>query len=198
MSERAVSRRALGRIGAGGAVAALAGLTIARVAEVGAQGADRPPTITTDGIAGGGSIRTGLGEATFSLAIFALDPGDGSTPTLHGSLVLRDASDALNPVTIQSDVLSEFTAYSTDLPEARQIIGWAFANGNGPFPFLLQVDDAGMAADRPDTFNLVFGEAAGPFLGGGDGSGTVCDCGGFSYSLRGDLVAGDLTRFAMA
>ncbi|HEV2068006.1 MAG TPA: hypothetical protein VGR08_14345, partial [Thermomicrobiales bacterium] len=62
-----------------------------------------------------------------------------------------------------------------------------------PYPFLLRVEDTAGIGNAADTLNLVFGEAALPFLPG-DG-GKACDCGGFTYSLRGTVATGDLMRF---
>jgi hypothetical protein len=155
-----------------------------------------PPAVMTDGYAGGGTVQTSIGEAQFSLAVFARDRGDGSPVALMRSFQLQDLSDPANPVMMASDELTSYSAYSTALPNARQITGWAKVNGSGPYPFLLQVEDAAAIGDAADTFNLVFGEAALPFLPGEGGK--ACDCGGFSYSLKGTLVTGDLARFEIA
>lgn len=56
---------------------------------------------------------------------------------------------------------------------------------------MLQVEDLGDPGSGEDTFNLVFGEAAAPFLTGEDNSG--CDCGGLGYSIRSNVVEGDLS-----
>jgi len=157
---------------------------------------EMPPAVMTDGYAGGGTVPTPTGDAQFSLAVFAREPGDGTAATISGSLQLEDMSDPANPVMMTSDELTSYSAFSTSLPNARQVTGWAKVNGSGPYPFLLQVEDTVGIGEAADTFNLVFGEAALPFLPG-DG-GKACDCGGFTYSLRGTVATGDLMRFEIA
>lgn len=155
--------------------------------------ADMPPAVMTDGYAGGGTVPTPTGDAQFSLAVFAREPGDGTAATITGSFQLEDLSDPANPVTMTSQELTSYTAFSTSLPNARQVTDWAKVNGSGPYPFLLRVEDTAGIGNAGDTLNLVFGEAALPSLSG-DG-GTACDCGGFTYSLRGTVATGDLMRF---
>lgn len=152
-----------------------------------------PPPVLTDGYAGGGTVPTATGDAQFSLAVFARDAGDGSPVALSGSFQLMDMSDAANPVQMTSDEYTSYAAYSTALPNARQVTGWAKVNASGPYPFLLQVEDTAGIGDAADTFNLVFGNAALPFLPADLGK--ACDCGGFTYSLRGTVATGDLVRF---
>ena len=194
MPMRQMSRRGAVQLGAASLAAAM---TLPVAPALGAQDdTGLPPLVMTDGYAGGGTVPSALGEAQFSLAVFARDRGDGSPAVPSGSFQLQDISDELNPVTMASDELTSYTAFSTDHPNARQVTGWAKVNGTGPFPFLLQVEDMGAVGDGGDTFNLVFGDAAVPFLPG-DG-GPVCDCGGFSYSVRGMVATGDLVRFALA
>jgi len=167
-----------------------------------AQGtADIPPAVMTDGYAGGGTVPTPTGVAQFSLAVFARDRADGTGTIISGSLQLEDMSDPGNPVTmtsdeLTSDELTSYSALSTSLPNARQVTGWAKVNGSGPYPFLLQVEDTVGIGEAADTFNLVFSNAALPFLPGDLGK--ACDCGGFSYSLRGTVATGDLARFEIA
>ncbi len=192
MHEQAITRRGAMRLGA--ASLAVAAATLRRTGALGAQeGAGMPPPVMTDGYAGGGAVKTAIGKAQFSLAVFARDRGDGSPVAIAGSFQLKDMSDPANPVTMASQEFTSYSAYSTALPNARQITGWATINETGPYPFLLQVEDTAVIGDVTDTFNLVFGEAALPFLPGEGGK--TCDCGGFSYSLRGTVGSGDLVRF---
>lgn len=191
MQARSISRRKAMHLGAVSLVAAAA----MRDSLVGsAQDAPgMPPAVMTDGYAGGGTVQTPTGEAHFSLAVFARDRGDGSPVAISGSFQVQDLSDPANPMTMTSDEFTSYSAFSTSLPNARQITGWAKVNDTGPFPFLLQVEDTATIGEATDTFNLVFGDAALPFLPG-DG-GKVCDCGGFSYSLKGTVATGNLARF---
>ncbi|MDQ3541233.1 MAG: hypothetical protein M3440_11130 [Chloroflexota bacterium] len=194
MQSRSITRRGAMQLGA----ASLVAVTLMR--QAGASGAQDtpglPPAVMTDGYAGGGTVPTATGEAQFSLAVFARDRGDGSPVTISGSFQVQDLSDPANPMTMTSDEITSYSAFSTSLPNARQITGWAKVNGSGPYPFLLQVEDTVAIGEAADTFNLVFGNAALPFLLGDLGK--TCDCGGFSYSLRGTVASGDLARFEMS
>jgi hypothetical protein len=129
----------------------------------------------------------------FSLAVFARAQ-EGGEPVVQGTFRLIDRSVPGDPVIVESEFFNSISAFSTAEPNARQVQGWARANGNGPFPFLLQVEDVGEPGSGEDTVNFVFGDAALPFLGG---EAKNCDCGGFSYSLRSNVVAGDLALFAL-
>lgn len=195
MDARSMTRRGAIRIG----LASLAGgaaLALGQPVPLGAQDAPgMPPPVMTDGYAGGGTVPTSNGSAQFSLAVFARDRADGSPATISGSFQLEDMSDPVNPVTMTSEEFTSYSSFSTSRPNARQITGWAKVNGSGPYPFLLQVEDTAAIGDATDTFNLVFGDAALPFL---PGDGKVCDCGGFSYSLNGTVASGDLARFEIA
>ncbi len=194
MDARTISRRGVVRLGAASLVAGAAAQGSVRAPRA-QDDADLPPLVMTDGYAGGGTVPSSLGAAQFSLAVFARDRGDGSPAAPSGSFQLQDLSDPANPVTMTSDEFTSYTAFSTQRPNARQVTGWARVNDTGPFPFLLQVEDMAAVGDQVDTFNLVFGDAAVPFLPG-NGS-LVCDCGGFSYSLRGTVASGDVARFEL-
>jgi hypothetical protein len=161
-----------------------------------AQDATAPSVemVTADGIAGGGTLMNVGNEVPFSLAVFAREQ-EGAEPLVQGTFRVNDPSDPHNPVMLESEFFNSITAFSKEAPNARQIQGWARVNGNGPFPFLLQVEDVGEPGAGEDTVNLVFGDAALPFLGG---EAKNCDCGGYSYSLRSNVVAGDLALFALA
>ncbi|MBA2278112.1 MAG: hypothetical protein H0W06_10150 [Chloroflexia bacterium] len=145
-----------------------------------------------DGIAGGGVVTSGAGDTQFSLAVVHV-PRDGQDPLLTGAFVLNDPNAPDGAVLLHSVSLVEFTAYSTERPHARQIVGWATINSAGSYPFLLRVEDTTAPGAGEDTFNLVLGQAALPFLAD---AGHVCDCGQYSYSLRGPLTSGDLTTIA--
>lgn len=194
MHIRSITRRGAMRLGAAGLVVAVLPRQSGTAHAQDAPG--MPPPVMTDGYAGGGTVPTAAGEAQFSLAVFARDRGDGSPVAISGSFQVRDLSDPASPMTMASEEFTSYSAFSTSLPNARQVTGWAKVNGSGPYPFLVQVEDTAAIGDAADTFNLVFGDAALPFLPG-DG-GKSCDCGGFSYSLRGTVASGDLARFEIA
>ena len=193
VSEHRMCRRQVVRIGAMGlAAGAVMALPLAHAS---AQETATPvANVTTDGIGGGGMVPNGAGQAQFGLTAFALPGADGAAPTFHGSFTLTDMTDPVNPVQMVSEFFNQITAYSTDHPNARQIIGWAKVNGGGPYPFLLQVEDVGPAGSGKDTVNLVFGNDALPFL---HTDAKKCDCGGFTYVLRGTVTEGDLVFFPL-
>lgn len=171
------------RLAMAGAVAGLAAFGgLAHAAS--AQGA-------VDGIAGGGLVplADGSGSTQFSLAVIQLP--DAQAPVLAGSFVLYDAHAEGGSALMQSISLAAFKAYAANDPNARQLTGNLSVNGDGSFPFLLQV--AAAKAGQADTFNLVVGQAALPYLGNTGGvSSVACNCAAYSYALKGALSSGKL------
>lgn len=149
--------------------------------------------VTADGICGGGTVPTGYGDATFALTAFVLPGADGN-PVFNGGFTLSDPDNPAEPIAMVAQFFNQITAYSTSQPNAREIIGWATVNERGPYPFVLQVEDIGPAGSGQDTFNLVFGNDALPFI---HTDAKKCDCGGFTYALRGTVAQGDLMRFPL-
>lgn len=145
-----------------------------------------------DGIAGGGLVplADGSGSTQFSLAIIQVP--DARTPVLAGSFVLYDAHAEGGAALLQSVSLDDFKAYAANNPGARQLTGNLSVNGDGSFPFLLQVAAASKEGEQ-DSFNLVVGQAALPYLGNGSGTASVsCNCAAYSYALNGSLSKGKL------
>lgn len=151
--------------------------------------------VTTSGIGGGGVVPTGYGDASFALSAFALPGGDGAAPIFNGGFTLNDPAFADEPIFMVSQFFNQITAFSTSDPNAREIIGWATVNGRGPYPYLLQIGDDGLIGSGKDSFNLVFGKDALPFM---DADAKNCECAGFRYSLRGTVTAGDIFIFPLA
>ena len=149
--------------------------------------------VTTDGIGGGGTVPTGYGDATFALTAFALPGADGN-PVFNGGFTLSDPKNPEEPIEMAAQFFNQITAFSTAQPNAREIIGWATVNERGPYPFVLQVEDIGPAGSGQDSFNLVFGNDALPFI---HTDAKKCDCGGFTYALRGTVAQGDLVLFPL-
>jgi len=152
------------------------------------------PSVTTDGIGGGGVVPTGYGNATFALTAFALPDAEGK-PVFNGGFTLSDPNFSEEPILMVSQFFNEIIAFSTAQPNARQIMGWALVNERGPYPYMLQVSDIGAIDKGEDSFNLVFGNAALPFM---KADAKNCDCAGFTYSLRGTVAQGDLIFFPLA
>ncbi len=167
------------RLALTGAFAGLAALSSIGMAS--AQGA-------VDGVAGGGLVplADGSGTTQFSLAVIQMP--DPKTPVLAGSFVLYDAHAEGGAALLQSVSLDDFKAYATNNPNARQLTGNLSVNGDGVFPFLLQVA-AGAKAGEQDTFNLVVGQAALPYLGNAS---VACNCAAYTYALSGPLSKGKL------
>lgn len=149
--------------------------------------------VTADGIGGGGLVPTGYGDATFALTAFALPGADGQ-PVFNGGFTLSDPANPDEPIVMVSQFFNQITAYSTSQPNAREIMGWATVNERGPYPYVLQVEDMGPVGSGKDSFNLVFGNDALPFI---HTDAKKCDCGGFTYSLRGTVAQGDLVLFPL-
>lgn len=166
-----------------GALAGLAGFAgLAKVAGAASGG--------VDGVGGGGLVPLAdvSGTAQFSLAIVQM--AAQSAPVLAGSFVLYDAHASGGSALLQSVALDEFKAYAPDRPNARQLTGTLSVNGDGAFPFLLQVEAAAQGAD---SFNLVVGQAALPYLGNESGTASVsCNCAAYSYALKGEVKSGKL------
>ncbi|MGC4192603.1 MAG: hypothetical protein QM589_15785 [Thermomicrobiales bacterium] len=150
--------------------------------------------VTTDGIGGGGIVPTGYGDATFALTAFALPGPDGGQSVFNGGFTLNDPAYTEEPILMVSQFFNQITAFSSARPNAREIFGWATVNDRGPYPYVLQVEDMGPIGSGQDTFNLVFGNDALPFI---HTDAKKCDCGGFTYSLRGTVTQGDLVLFPL-
>lgn len=185
MGEGVVSRR--------GVVAGVLAASVMMGRTVGAQeDAEPAPPVFGDGIAGGGTLETSTGPVNFTLAAFARDTGDGTAEYI-GTFGLQDANDPANLVIMTPEYLSGYAATNEAVPGFRQIVGWANANGSGPFPFIVEVDGEADAAAGEQSVLVLFGDTAATLLGGGVGS--VCDCGGYDYRVKGTVVAGGVTLF---
>lgn len=146
-----------------------------------------------DGVAGGGTLSQMGVDVPFSLMAFSV-PGLDGEPVTGGFLRIVDTSTLNHPLLIEATEIVSVEPLSEQSPTGRQVIGFGTLNMNGRYPFMLQVEDLGDPGSGEDTFNLVFGEAAIPFLTGEDKSG--CDCGGLGYSIRSNVVEGDLAVLA--
>lgn len=143
-----------------------------------------------DGVAGGGLVplADGSGSTQFSLAVVQVT--DQGAPVLAGSFVLYDAHASGGAALLQSVSLVDFKVYAPAQPNARQLTGNLSLNGDGSYPFLLQVE----ATEKgKDIFNLVVGQAALPYLGNERGTASLsCSCAAYSYALKGEVEGGKL------
>jgi hypothetical protein len=167
-----MNRRAM--LGAG--AAAIAGLAL--------PGAGAAQDGAGELLAGGGAVETPLGTIDFGLVVSA--DVDGK---VAGELTLRDMTQPGNPTVLRSTQLNRLEPISADAPDGRQLIGWVTSGAESAI-FVLRVEDLDGPGSGKDTFNLVVGEAAAPFLEGEEKS--ACDCADYSYSVKGTVVAGDI------
>jgi hypothetical protein len=180
-------RRAIGVSAA--ALASLAGVATATARDA-TPVASPAAGATLDAIAGGGVLNQLGVEVPFSMMFFTTGGDEG----VGGTFRLVDGTIESAPLVIEGTGVISYEQLSETATHGRRIVGWATINGTGQYPFMLQVEDSGEPGSGEDVFNLVLGEAAVPFLGGEDKSG--CDCGGFGYSLRSNVMAGDITLLA--
>jgi hypothetical protein len=106
-----------------------------------------------------------------------------------GAFTLRDMTQPGNPTVLLSSQLNRLEPVSDDTPESRQLIGWVSTGAESAL-FLLRVEDLDGPGSGKDTFNLVVGGAAAPFLEGEEKA--ACDCANYSYSVKGTVVSGDI------
>lgn len=137
-----------------------------------------------DLLAGGGAIETQLGTIDFGLVASADAAGE-----ITGQLSLRDLTQPGNPTVLRSTQLNRLEPISDDAPNGRQLIGLV-STGAETALFVLRVEDLAAAGSGKDTFNLVVGRAAAPFLEGEEKA--ACDCADYSYSVKGNVVVGDI------
>ncbi len=161
-----------------------------------AQDSEGPePPVFGDGVAGGGIFESPAGEGEFSLAAFAQDRGDGMADYV-GAFSLEDPSAPDGPLVMTTQSLSGYIAPDDEKPEVRRVIGWATANGSGPFPYMLDVElPAEGEPEAPATLTVLFGDSAAILMG--NGKEAACDCGGFDYRVKGTVTRGGVTRFAV-
>jgi hypothetical protein len=152
------------------------------------------PPVFGDGVAGGGTFESPAGEAEFSLVAFAQDQGDLPADFV-GTFSLQDAAGPEGPLLMETQSLSGYSAPDEESPELRRVIGWATANGSGPFPYILDVEFPVEGLSEDTTLTVLFGEAAAILMGTGKES--ACDCGGFDYRVKGTVTRGGVNRFAI-
>lgn len=184
----AMSRRQFG-----GMLAAIGAMTAA-----GASAQHATPVATplaagegdVDAVAGGGVLSQMGVDVPFSLMAFSF-PGPDGEPVTGGFLRLVDDSTPNHPLVIEATEIVSVGPLSAQSTSGRHVTGYGTLNMHGRYPFMLQIEDLGDPGSGEDTFNLVFGEAAAPFLTGEDKSG--CDCGGLGYAIRSKVVEGDIS-----
>ena len=134
----------------------------------------------SDGVSGSGVVQAADREVVRAVAATSQTLDTGETTTF-GLLRWVDPNWQGTGLTLESNGIG---AYGP-VPGARatrELFGSVSANGEGHFPFVLRVFDAGSGASGEDTVALLVGDGV---LEGGAPT-------GFAYAAEGTLIAGDL------
>jgi hypothetical protein len=132
------------------------------------------PEIT--GVVGGGVVQLEGRQAT--VAVLATDQKENKNVRATGLLRWVDPDVDGSELILESRGITDYRPVEGQA-NTRQIRGIVFANGEGPFPFLLQV----VAVEGTgDSVRLVVGDAADE----------ISSDSGFNYTAEGPLVSGDL------
>ncbi|MBW3634681.1 MAG: hypothetical protein KY456_16810 [Chloroflexi bacterium] len=138
------------------------------------------------GMIGGGLVESGESEAHFSLFASRLSVEGENQEVVVGSVLWVDVSTGL---TMSS---TSITGYSVpevqpDQGESREIVGIMSVNGEGEYPFELEVIDADLPGSGLDSVSLTVGDRA-----RAGASATPASGFGFNYSAEGTVVSGDI------
>jgi len=165
------------RITLGALAAVAAGLVLPREASARA--------IKVRGVTGGGLANFEQSDANFSLAVTRMTFEDEDRELVVGSVIWVDATVG---ITLASTYISDYG--DLELPaeqgEGRRIRGQMSVNGEGEYPFQLDVVDAGPPGSGSDTVNLIVGEGA------GSEAGATPATAGFAYAAAGSVTTGDI------
>lgn len=157
MDEQMSGRQANGlnrRSAIGGLI--LAALALPTASQTGAQRGSVP-----GGIAGGGVVPVGNGNAEFSLFATRMPGADGDQPTVVGHVRWVDPTWEGGALTLVSTEVSHYGPLDDDPDRPERIVrGLMSANGEGAYPFELIAVDAGPERFGEDTIALTVGAAA--------------------------------------
>jgi hypothetical protein len=143
-------------------------------------------TVTQRGMVGGGLVRSERGEASFSLSVSRLIFSEDATEVVAGSIIWVDKE---AKVTLQSTAITDYIIPEVQ-PEqgtSRQISGTMSVNGEGEYPFQMEVIDAGLPGSGSDSIDLNVGDGTGT-----SGNATPVGSPGFSYTASGIAARGDI------
>jgi hypothetical protein len=132
------------RMAIGGALAGAAGLALPL---------GQPKPVNQRGMVGGGLARLDQGEANFSLFASRLEPGEDTVEVVVGSILWIDDSAGLK---LRSTAVTGYIV--PEQGRSRQIIGTMSVDGEGEYPFELEVLDADEPGSNADTLNLKVGD----------------------------------------
>jgi hypothetical protein len=166
------------RFAIGAAAAAAAGLALPR-------SQTRGRVVTQRGMIGGGLAQFELSEAQFSAFGSRLIFDDGQEVIL-GSFIWVDAPSGFTFVGTGISAY-EVIDIPPELGEGRRTRGTVSVNGEGEYPFVFEVYDAGPPGAGLDSVVLTVGDGAVTAEGATPVTGT-----GFSYAAAGPIVVGDM------
>ena len=164
------------RMAIGGALVGAAGLALpSRQSRI----------ITQRGMVGGGLVQFEQGEANFSLFVSRLIFSGDEAEVVVGSIIWVDEAEG----TLRSTAITEYIVPEVQPEQGvlRQIIGTMTVDGEGDFPFQLEVTDTDLPGSGQDTVVLNVGDAA-----RASGNATPVSDVGFSYMASGMVATGDI------
>jgi hypothetical protein len=164
------------RMAIGGGLALAAGLALPR---------RQSRTVTQRGMVGGGLVQSEQGEANFSLFVSRLIFSDDSEVVVGSVIWVDDAAE----LTLASTTITEYIVPEVEPEQGvlRQIIGMMSVDGEGEFPFDMEIVDADLPGAGTDTVVLNVGDGARTSENATPASGV-----GFSYMANGTVVTGDI------
>jgi hypothetical protein len=142
-------------------------------------------TVTQRGMVGGGLVQLEQGEANFSLFVSRLIFSD-DTVVVVGSVLWVDGAAGLS---LHSTAITEYIVPDVEPEQGvlRQIIGTMSVDGEGEYPFEIEVIDADLPGSAADTVDLKVGDGARTSENGTPVSGL-----GYSYAASGNVITGDI------
>ena len=138
------------------------------------------------GMVGGGLVEFGESAAHFSFFASRLSFEGENQEVVAGSVLWVDESTGLtmSSTSITGYIVPEI---QPDQGVSRQILGVMSVNGEGEYPFELEVIDVDMPGSGLDSVVLTVGDGA-----RAGGSATPASGLGFTYEAAGSVVSGDI------
>ena len=165
------------RMAIGGGLALAAGLALPR---------RQSRTVTQRGMVGGGLVQFEQGEANFSLFVSRLIFSADDSEVVVGSVLWVDGAAG---VSMRSTAIAEYIVPQVEPEQGvlRQIIGTMSVDGEGDYPFDMEVVDRDLPGAATDTVVLKVGDGARTSENATPASGL-----GYSYTATGTVVTGDV------
>lgn len=143
----------------------------------------RGRAITQRGIVGGGTLPLPEGQAVFSFFASRLIVAGEEPEIVLGSVRWVDFPSGL---TLSSVAITDYEVIPADQAQVRRIVGTMSVNGEGEYPFTLEVTDAGDPGNGQDAVALTVGVSAGGTPTATPQAGSL-----FDYQAAG-LITGDI------